>query len=81
MDGKVIGTENAVLFAALKANDVEVLNAAALQTKVGASAPWTGRAWLMVQAEVDITAFRVQALMRTPAAGGVLINMSTDATD
>jgi hypothetical protein len=81
MDGKVIGTENSVLFSALKANDVEVLKASDLEKKIGASGPWTGRAWLLVQAQVDKESFRVQALIRTPGVGGALINMSTDATN
>jgi len=79
MDGKVIGTSDTVLFNPLKSNDVEVLDAAKLAAKIGASSPWTGRAWLMVQAEVDKSLFRVQALVRSPS--GALINMSTDTTN
>jgi hypothetical protein len=81
MDGKVIGTENSVLFSALKANDVEVLKSADLEKKIGATGPWTGRAWLLIQAQVEKDSFRVQALMRTPGVGGALINMSTDVTN
>jgi len=77
MDGKVIGTENSVLFDALKSNDVEVLDAAKLQTKVGATGPWTGKAWLLVQAEIEPASFKVQGLLRTPA--NILVNLSTDA--
>jgi prepilin signal peptidase PulO-like enzyme (type II secretory pathway) len=77
MDGKVIGTENSVLFDALKANDVEVLDAAKLQAKIGATSPWTGKAWLLVQAEVEPASFKVQGLLRTPA--NILVNLSTDA--
>jgi len=77
MDGKVIGTENSVLFDALKSNDVEVLDAAKLQTKIGATSPWTGKAWLLVQAEVEPASFKVQGLLRTPA--NILVNLSTDA--
>jgi len=78
-DGKVIGTNGATLFDALKAHDVEILDAAKLAAKVGASAPWTGRAWLMVQAETAPELLKVQALIRSPT--GILINLSTDAVD
>jgi len=78
-DGKIIGTENSVLFSALKANDVEVLDAAKLQAKIGATAPWTGRAWLLIQADVDKEAFKVQAMIRTPGTPGVLVNLSGEA--
>jgi hypothetical protein len=78
-DGKVIGTENSLLFSALKANDVEILDAAKLQAKVGATAPWTGRAWLLIQADVDKEAFKVQAMIRTPGTPGVLVNLSGEA--
>jgi len=78
-DGKVIGTNGATLFDALKAHDVEILDAAKLAAKVGASAPWTGRAWLMVQAETAPELLKVQALVRSPT--GILINLSTDAVD
>jgi prepilin signal peptidase PulO-like enzyme (type II secretory pathway) len=67
------------LFDALKAHDVEILDAAKLAAKVGASAPWTGRAWLMVQAETAPELLKVQALVRSPT--GILINLSTDAVD
>lgn len=77
MDGKAIGTENSVLFDALKSNDVEVLDAAKLQAKVGATGPWTGKAWLLVQAEIEPASFKVQGLLRTPA--NILVNLSTDA--
>lgn len=79
MDGKVLGTPDSVLFAALKANDVEMLSSATLGAKFGLSAPWTGRAWLLVQAQVDAASFRVVALMRS--ANGTLINLSNDATN
>jgi len=78
-DGKVLGTENATLFSPLKANDVEQLNAAGLSQKFGITTPWTGRAWLLVQAQVDATSFRVMSLIRS--ANGTLINMSTDVTN
>jgi len=76
-DGKFIGTENAELFNPLKANDVEILDAAKLAAKLGVTAPWTGRAWLLVQAELDPSVFKVQGLVRAPS--NVLINLSTDA--
>jgi len=79
-DGTVLGTPDTVLFNPLKANDVEVLDAAKLATKLNIASPWKDkRAWLMVQAEVDRTMFRVQALIRSPS--GALINMSTDTTN
>jgi len=81
MDGKRIGGDNVTLFSPLKGNDVEVLSAATLAQKIGEGTPvtWTGRAWLLVQAEADPTAFRVQALVRSPT--NTLINLSTDAQD
>jgi len=78
-DGKAIGTAGATLFDALKSHDVEILDAAKLQSKVSATAPWTGRAWLMVQAETAPELLKVQALIRSPT--GILINLSTDAVD
>jgi len=68
-----------VLFDLLKSNDVEVLDALKLEKKFGLTAPWTGRAWMLVQAEIDKELFRVQALIRSPS--GALINMSTDTTN
>jgi hypothetical protein len=78
-DGKIVGTENSVLFSALKPNDVEILDAAKLQAKLGATAPWTGRAWLLIQADVDKEAFKVQAMIRSPGTPGVLVNLSGEA--
>lgn len=78
-DGKAIGTAGATLFDALKAHDVEILDATKLAGKVNATAPWTGRAWLMVQAETAPELLKVQALIRSPT--GILINLSTDAVD
>jgi len=82
-DGKVIGAENVNLFNPLKANDVEVLSAAQLALKVGGGttpvAPWTGRAWLLVQAQISTDLFKVQSLVRAPS--GVLVNVSTDASN
>jgi len=79
MDGKMLGTPDAVLFDLLKSNDVEVLDALKLEKKFGLTAPWTGRVWMLVQAEIDTTLFKVQALIRSPS--GALINMSTDTTN
>jgi len=78
-DGKVLGTENATLFSPLKANDVEQLNAAGLAQKFGITTPWANRAWLLVQAQADVSSFRVMSLIRS--ANGTLINMSTDVTN
>lgn len=82
-DGKVIGTDNVNLFNTLKANDVEVLSAAQLALIVGGGttpvAPWTGRAWLLVQAQISTDLFKVQSLVRAPS--GVLVNVSTDASN
>jgi len=79
MDGKALGTPDTVLFEPLKSNDVEVLDAVKLEKKFGLTAPWTGRVWMLVQAEIDKDLFRVQALVRSPS--GALINMSTDTTN
>jgi len=83
MDGKMIGSENVVLFSPLKGNDVEALSAAALALKIGGGTTpvpaWTGRAWLLVQAEAERSSFKVQALVRSPT--NTLINLSTDAQD
>jgi len=81
-DGKLLGTDNVMLFNPLKANSVGVLNSATLASLVGggtAVAPWTGRAWLLVQAELDKDSFKVVGLSRT--ASGVLVNLSTDASN
>jgi len=76
-DGKSIGTENATLFDALKANDVEILDAAKLEAKLGK--PWSGRAWLLIQADVSAEFFKVQSMIRAPGTPGVLINVSGEA--
>jgi len=78
-DGKVLGTENATLFSPLKANDVEQLSAAGLAQKFAITTPWANRAWLLVQAQADASAFRVMSLIRS--ANGTLLNMSTDVTN
>jgi hypothetical protein len=80
-DGKAIGVENIELFNPLKANDVEVLSAAQLASLFGGGTPvsWTGRAWLLVQAQISTELFKVQGLVRSPS--GVLVNLSTDASN
>ncbi len=78
-DGKVIGTNGAKLIDPLLPNDVKVLDAAALMTKVATTTAWTGRAWLMIQAPINSELFKVQSLVRAP--NGTLINVSADATD
>jgi hypothetical protein len=76
-DGKAIGTENSVLFSELKPYSVAILDAAKLSSTLGITTPWTGRAWLLVQAEIDKDSFKVAGLVRTPA--NILVNLSTDA--
>jgi len=76
-DGKSIGTENATLFDDLKANDVEILDAAKLEAKLGK--PWSGRAWLLIQADVSAEFFKVQSMIRAPGTPGVLVNVSGEA--
>jgi len=76
-DGKVLGTDNATLFASLKPYSVGVLDAPKLSSILNITTPWTGRAWLMVQAEADKDSFKVVGLVRTPA--NILVNLSTDA--
>lgn len=81
-DGKILGTENVELFNPLKANSVGVLDAAKLATLAGggtALSPWTGRAWLLVQAEIDKDSFKVAGLIRTPT--NILVNLSSDAAN
>ena len=78
-DGKEIGTKGAKLFDPLQSNDTKTLDSVALMGKVGATAAWTGRAWLMIQAPISADMFKVQALVRT--ANGTLTNVSSDATD
>ena len=82
MDGKILGTENAVLISSLKANSVVMLDAPKLAAAVGggtAIQPWAGRAWLLVQAELDKDSFKVVGLLRTPS--NILVNLSTDASN
>jgi len=77
-DGKVIGTENSILFDPLNAYDVEVLDSTKLALKVGAEPKWVGKAWLLIQAELDSSLFKVQALVVRPSAGSA-VNLSSDA--
>jgi len=82
MDGKVLGTENSVLVSELKANSVVMLDAPKLAAAVGGGTPipaWSGRAWLLVQAEIDKELFKVVGLLRTPT--NILVNLSTDASN
>jgi len=76
-DGKLLGKEGSTI-AEITAKAVAVLDSAALSTKVTA-AEWTGRAWLLIQAPVDKSLFKVQSLVRSP--NGALINLSGDAVD
>jgi hypothetical protein len=78
-DGKVLGTNGSKLFDPLQPNDVKALDTPGLMAKVGVTAAWTGRAWLMIQAPISSDLFRVQSLIRSP--NGTLINVSADATD
>jgi len=81
-DGKVLGSDNVPLFNPLKAYSVGVLDAAKLASLVGGGTPipaWSGRAWLLVQAELDKDSFKVTGLVRTPQ--NVLVNLSTDASN
>jgi len=78
-DGKALSKDGAELISPLKAYDVKALSASALAAQLAITTPWTGRAWLLVQAPVDPSMFKVQALVRAP--NGALINVSTDAMD
>jgi len=76
VDGKEIAT-NLVLAPSLAPNNMKLLTSDNIVTLVGK--PWTGRAWLLIQAPVDSSGFKVQVLIKQPS--GVLANISTDATD
>jgi hypothetical protein len=77
--GAVLGVANSVLVESLAPNDVEVIGARTLQTKVGAASPWDGRAWLELTADIDAASLKVQALVRS--SSGVLVNVSDAAKD
>jgi len=77
-DGKVLGTENSTLFDPLKPYSVEVLDSTKLALKVGTESKWTGKAWLLIQAELDSALFKVQAMVVRPSAGSA-VNLSSDA--
>ncbi len=76
VDGKPI-SEKIVLASSLAPNNVKLLTSDSLATLVGKT--WTGRAWMIIQAPVDPSGFKVQVLIKQPS--GVLANISTDATD
>jgi len=76
VDGKIIA-DNITLAASLAPNNLKLLTSDNMVTLVGK--PWTGRAWLLIQAPVDAAGFKVQVLIKQPS--GVLANISTDATD
>jgi len=82
-DGKVVtGAKEGATIAIIPAKGVKVLDSDALATVAGGGtkvSPWSGRAWLLLQAAVDKTLFKVQALVRSP--NGALINLSGDASD
>jgi len=76
VDGKLIA-DNIILAPSLAPNNVKLITSDSLVTLVGKT--WTGRAWMIIQAPVDPTGFKVQVLVKQPS--GVLGNISTDATD
>jgi hypothetical protein len=63
----------------LQPGDVKAIDAPTLERLAGK--PWTGRAWLLIQAPISSDFFKVQALIRTPNTAGYLTNASTDAMD
>lgn len=78
-DGTALGTANTLLIDNFAANNVKALSSTDLATAFGlstdaAASAWTGRAWLQIESEVK--GLRVQALVRSGGAGGVLMNMS-----
>jgi hypothetical protein len=76
VDGKLIA-DNLNLAPSLAPNNVKLITSDSLVTLVGKT--WTGRAWMIIQAPVDSSGFKVQVLVKQPS--GVLGNISTDATD
>jgi len=79
-DGAVLGTSNTLLIDNMAKDTVSVLSATDLATKFVISKnpttgqSWAGRAWLQIESE--IRGLRIQALVRSNGAGGVLMNMS-----
>lgn len=78
-DGTALGTANTLLIDNFAANNVKALSSTDLATAFGLSTAataqaWAGRAWLQIESEVK--GLRVQALVRSGGAGGVLMNMS-----
>jgi len=76
VDGKVIA-DKVVLSSNLAANSISLVTSDKLISLVGKN--WSGRAWMLIQAPIDPTFFKVQVLVKQPS--GVLANISTDATD
>lgn len=76
-DGSMIGAEDTLLVADLLARQTEVLSAAQLATKFGVTT-WTGRAKLVIVAEIPASALRVQNMIRT--ANGTLVNVGGDTS-
>jgi len=76
VDGKLIA-DGIILAPSLAPNNVKLITSDSLVTLVGKT--WTGRAWMIIQAPVDSSGFKVQVLVKQPS--GVLGNISTDATD
>jgi len=76
VDGKVIA-DGVVLAASIAPNNMKLITSDSLLTLSGKT--WTGRAWMIIQAPVDPSGFKVQVLMKQPS--GVLSNLSTDAID
>lgn len=75
--GEVLGGKASVSLATLAAGEVKVLDVAAL-AKAFSVTDWPGRAWMQIEA--DSQRVRVQALVRSGGAGGVLVNMSDRVT-
>ncbi len=76
VDGKEIATD-ILLADKLPQNGMKLITSDTLISLVGKN--WEGRAWMVIQAPVDKSFFKVQVLVKQPS--GVLANISTDATD
>jgi len=78
--GAVLGTPNATLIDNFAQNNAVAMTAEQLASKLSITPDpttgqsWAGRAWLQLDSE--FTGLRVQALVRSNGAGGVLVNMS-----